>query len=515
MGSLVTLLVIIGIVGFFIDEPLRRYMERNLNEKLQGYTVRLEGLDFHVFGFSLDLEDMVIVQKAHPDPPVARLPFLSASVQWRELLSLRLVADFLIDHPTVHLNFNQAETEAKDKVPVHERGWQDALQAIYPLKINELRIVEGKVTYVAKGRFEPLRLSRLNFLAGNIRNIHAPENSYPSHVSFEGIVFDSGTVRIDGHADFLAEPHIGIKARCALEKIALEYFKPMVDHYNIALRKGAFSGAGDIEYAPHTKVVHLQKMTIQGVQVDYIHKPETAAAEKQTVQKVKQTAKNVSNDPQVLLRVDELHIIKSNIGFVNKAADPDYRVFLNDTKLHLTNFSNQQSKDAAVAKLTGQFMGSGDTKVDAKFRPEKKGPNFDLAVRIEGTQMPAMNDLLRASGNFDVVAGIFSFYSELSVKDGTISGYVKPLFKDLNVYDRRQDKEKNLFHEVYEGVIGGVASLLENQSRDEVATKTEVSGRVGDPNTNTWQIIIRLIQNAFFKAILPGFEQEVTQASRG
>lgn len=124
-----------------------------------------------------------------------------------------------------------------------------------------------------------------------------------------------------------------------------------------------------------------------------------------------------------------------------------------------------------------------------------------------------MNDLLRASGNFDVVAGLFSFYSELSVKDGTVSGYVKPLFKDLDVYDRRQDKEKNLFHEVYEGLVGGVAGLLENQPRDEVATKAAVSGRIGDTKTNTWQVIVRLIQNAFFKAILPGFEQEVTRAS--
>lgn len=102
IGSFVTLLVTAGIVvGFFIDEPLRRYMERNLNNQLQGYTVRITALDFHVLGFSLDLENTLISQNAHPDSPVARFPLLSASVQWRELLSLRLVADFLIDHPTI------------------------------------------------------------------------------------------------------------------------------------------------------------------------------------------------------------------------------------------------------------------------------------------------------------------------------------------------------------------------------------------------------------------------------
>jgi len=100
-------------------------------------------------------------------------------------------------------------------------------------------------------------------------------------------------------------------------------------------------------------------------------------------------------------------------------------------------------------------------------------------------------------------------YAELSVKNGMIQGYIKPLFRDLDVYDKRQDKVKNLFRKLYEGLVGGVSKLLENTPRDEVATKAEISGRLDDPHTSTWQIIVRLIQNAFFKAILPGFDREV------
>jgi hypothetical protein len=42
--------------------------------------------------------------------------------------------------------------------------------------------------------------------------------------------------------------------------------------------------------------------------------------------------------------------------------------------------------------------------------------------------------------------------------------------------------------------------------RDEVATKSDMSGPVENPQANTWQIIVKLVQNAFFNAILPGFE---------
>jgi hypothetical protein len=123
--------------------------------------------------------------------------------------------------------------------------------------------------------------------------------------------------------------------------------------------------------------------------------------------------------------------------------------------------------------------------------------------------MPAMSDLFRAYGNFDVKAGLFSFYSELTIKGDTINGYLKPHFKDMKVSDRRQEGEKSLFHKLYVGLVGGISKLLENP-RTGVATKAEISGPLASPQTSTWQVIIKLIQNAFFKSILPGFEKEVS-----
>jgi len=124
-----------------------------------------------------------------------------------------------------------------------------------------------------------------------------------------------------------------------------------------------------------------------------------------------------------------------------------------------------------------------------------------------------MNDLLRSYGKFDVTAGIFSFFTELSVRNNHIEGYVKPLFRDMQVYDKRQDAEKSLFRKLYERLVGGVSKLLENPPRDEVATKADISGPVDNPNTNTWQVIGRLVQNAFFRAILPGFDEQLSRSA--
>ncbi|MGE5698483.1 MAG: hypothetical protein ACM31N_00220, partial [Deltaproteobacteria bacterium] len=168
----------------------------------------------------------------------------------------------------------------------------------------------------------------------------------------------------------------------------------------------------------------------------------------------------------------------------------------------------------AEMELQGKFMGSGPTVVNAQFRPEKEGPDLDLRVKIENTRMADMNDLFRAYGKFDVTEGLFAFYSELQIRNDAIAGYIKPFFKDIKVYDKRTDREKKGFRQMYEMLIGGVARLLESRHRHEVAARADISGPVDNPRISNWQIVGKLIENAFFKTILPGFEKEASRSKR-
>jgi hypothetical protein len=181
-------------------------MEGRLNANLQGYTARLGAADFHPLGFALDLKDLVIVQDANPEPPVLSIAKLGASIQWRALFAGRLVADFILDQPALYINHKQTKKEIEDKVSVQDRGWQEALESIYPLKINEFKVRDGVVTYVDEGPFPPLHVRQLNFRAGNIRNVWSPEHGYPSDLHLEGQVFDSGHLMLAGHVTYCAQP---------------------------------------------------------------------------------------------------------------------------------------------------------------------------------------------------------------------------------------------------------------------------------------------------------------------
>jgi hypothetical protein len=508
----VTLLILIGLASAvalsFGDEPLRRYTEAKMNARLRGYSVSIGALHLSPVNFSLELRDLTIVQDEHPDPPVASIERLHASVHWRALLSGRVVGDILIDRPVVFLNLSQASQEVADRTPVKDKGWQDALQAIYPLKINELRISRGDVTYTDRGPFKPLRVYDIEFRASNIRNVRSEENVYPSPMQLEARVFDAGRLTATGWADFLAEPHAAFMADIKLDGIELDYFKPITNRYNMAVDRGTLSAHGEVEIAPQFKSVELWSATVDGVHVDYLHTPKMARVGKQVAQAAIRAAEEAQT-PALMFRIDRLEVVKSNFGFVNKAANPDYRVFMNDTSLTLTNLSSLPSGETSVAKLTGKFMGSGPASAGFKLHPTRPGPEFELGVQIEETDLKAMNDLLRAHGNFDVTSGRFSMFTELAVKDRRVSGYVKPLFQDMTVYDARQDRDKSVLRKAYEGVVGGISRVLQNRPRDEVATRVELSGRLDNPDASIIDTVVGLVQNAFFKAILPGFEAQI------
>jgi hypothetical protein len=424
-----------------------------------------------------------------------------------------VVSDYLIDKPILHITLPQAQKEVEDldSVPLHQKGWREAVYSFYPFKVNEFKVNDADVTYVDQDPSKPLHLTHLNFRVGNIRNIRYRNDSYPSDLQLDGNIFDTGRIELKGHANFLAEPHASIDADLALLHVALQPLLPVTERYNIKMRGGVLSADGHLEYAADSRTVaKLKTLTVDNTVIDYFTVPETKTKEAQVRKATVETAKKLENQPETLIKVEHAEIKNSEFGFDNKAATPPYRVYLKKANLQLENISNHFSEGTGHVKITGLFMGSGNTLITGKFRPEDKGPDFDVHMKIEETELKSLNDLLRAYGNFDVTAGKFSLYSEMTVQNSQVSGYIKPLFKDMKVYDARQDKEKSTFHKLYEGLVGGIAKLLENRPREEVATKTEIHGSLDNPQFDTWETVANLLKNAFIKALLPGFEKEVT-----
>jgi len=99
-------------------------------------------------------------------------------------------------------------------------------------------------------------------------------------------------------------------------------------------------------------------------------------------------------------------------------------------------------------------------------------------------------------------------FSEVSIKDGDMSGYVKPMFANLEVYNYQKDRNTGVLRQAKELAIGGAAHLFKNSSTQRVATEIDLTGKLTSPGVSTWQAIM-VRDNAFIEAILPGFDRAV------
>ena len=509
-GCLITALFI---ASFFFDDIIRIRTQAAMNRKLSGYHVALDHAHLQLVGGILTLKGLRIIQLAHPHPPVADIMMLRFHIQLKELFSRRLVADVRLHRPRIHIDQTQFVSEKNSKIPLRQKGWQDALEAAYPFKINRITIDNGDVMYIQDAVNPPLHLASLNFTADNIRNIHAPDNDYPSRFHATVVIFDTGRATVDGHANFLEEPFPGARAHYTITNVPLSAFDPEIRQVNITVHGGRLASYGLLEYSPKVTRVEVNHATIADVGVGYIHSPGT---QKQEAQRVKETGKQIerqNNRAAVDIIVSQLDIKHSNFSYTDQTANPNYRLFINDTDLTLKNLSNHQRQGPADVSIHGRFMGSGDGTMSGTFLASRGGPAFDLKIALVNTDLPSLNDLLRSLGRFDVAAGKLSIYSEVAVKDDNIDGYVKPMFADLEVYNYQKDKNTPILHQAKELVIGGASRLLKSHRTNQVASDIDLKGKLTSPDVDTWQALGQVLRNAFIQAILPGFDRAVASNS--
>jgi hypothetical protein len=505
LGSLATLILLVTVGSYLFDGPLRSQLEARMNKNLNGYSLQLGHAHANLVGLSLTLRGVVMRQRQFPNPPVATIPRLHLRVEWPSLFSRHVVGDATFDRPLLHLDSEQLAIEEARRIRLGERGWQKALESIFPVKFNKMIVNDGAIVYVDGDPAHPLEITQWNLRATNIRNIEFPDRVYPSPIHTEGAIFGTGRGVIDGNANFLAEPYPGIHARYGLRRMPLAPLGQLGSDSGVQLHDGMMSSNGEVEYAPRVKLVDIAELLLEGVRLDYVHTAANAAADRRRAQAVAAAAKK-ADQSEAVLRLNRLRLTGGQVGFVNRAANPPYRLFVEGAELDMQHVSNRVARDqnqVATASLRGRFMGSGSANVKATFRPGEPGTGFGAEVAIEHTSLPALNDLLRAYQKIEVESGTVSVYSQIEVKNRQIHGYVKALFHEIKVATGN-DRAKPFSAKLKEKVVNVLASVLENHKSDDVATRIDLSGPVSAPHTSA--TLSSLLRNAFFKGIVPGFD---------
>lgn len=489
-----------------LAEPMRRWAEQAMNSNLKGYSVRIGRFRPHLWRFAFDLDDLVLRQNTHPDPPVANVGSLQFSLMLRELLRFKVVGDMTLVRPALQVNRAQIEEETHSHVNLKERGWQGAVEAVFPFKLNQVKVQDGSLLYLSEATAsKPIQLTKVFMTVKNVRNIAAAKSTYPSPVTMEGVLFDTGHVWFKGAADFLREPYAAAQGDIRLLQVPLDRLSPLAQAYQLKTTGGFLSLNGPMAYSPEGQSAHLSEVDLENLRVDYITSPATKAVEKQHAKQAGQLAEKVRSTPELLLEIDSLKMKNSQIGFENHGTTPPYRVFVSKLSLDLEHLSNHPGPHKSSFHAQGAFMGSGATTLNGRFRSAARPADFDVQLEVKDAKLTDLNGMLMAHAGVDVADGLFSLYTEITVKNGQVEGYVKPLIKNLKLFDHQKDDAKPFGQRVKLHVMQVFANLFKNHSTHAVATVARISGTTGGPTTNEWEVIRKLIGNGIFHAILPGF----------
>jgi len=211
------------------------------------------------------------------------------------------------------------------------------------------------------------------------------------------------------------------------------------------------------------------------------------------------------------LRINRFEIHNGEIHYRDFHRDPQVNIFLrnlNATAENLTNSKDVSKTLMATITATGNAMGSGSFRLHADINPFAKAPTFNLDAELKNIDLVKLNNFIKAYGKFDVEKGSFELFTELAASKGKFEGYIKPIFRNMQVLSLEKDSS-NPLQLFWESIVGAVTGIFENKPEDQLAARIPFSGSFEDPDANIWSTIGSVLENAFIRALLPSIEGSV------
>ncbi|EAR23440.1 DUF748 domain-containing protein [Nitrococcus mobilis] len=218
----------------------------------------------------------------------------------------------------------------------------------------------------------------------------------------------------------------------------------------------------------------------------------------------------------VPINIDRFQAVNGSIHYYDFNSDPQVDVYINNVDAVLRNLNNSRGKGKerlAKLKVHALAMNHADVNLNLNIDPFAAKPDFNFDFRLLHLQMTRIREYLKAYAPFDANSGTLDLVVEMAAKDGAVDGYIKPILKNLDILSWNKDVEQdedNPFRVILEATSGFFTDLLQNQPKDQFATRVPISGRLDDPSVGVLPAIGNILKNGFVKAFRPTLEHSVT-----
>ncbi|WP_410480886.1 DUF748 domain-containing protein [Pseudomonas plecoglossicida] len=236
-------------------------------------------------------------------------------------------------------------------------------------------------------------------------------------------------------------------------------------------------------------------------------------ASKQTSQTGQGTDWRQQLEKLLPITLNEVRIDNGVLNFHNFNAKPPVHLKATQLDANIRNLTNvRNNKGRRDASLDASALLLGDAKVESRatFDPFSDFDDFQFRLRATGIELRKLNDFSSAYGKFDFNAGHGDLVIEAQAQNGRLTGYIKPLLRDVDVFNWQQDvqeKDKGFFRSVWEALVGATQSVLKNQPKNQFATRVELSGSVHKQDISAFEAFLQILRNGFIQAFNAQYEQ--------
>lgn len=213
------------------------------------------------------------------------------------------------------------------------------------------------------------------------------------------------------------------------------------------------------------------------------------------------------------ITLDEVQINDGRITFRNFNSKPPVNMNASNVNASIYNLNNVVDKEGKRdARFEGKalLLGHAPLETTATFDPLSNFEDFEFRLRARDIELKRMNDFAAAYGKFDFNAGHGDVVIEAKAEKARLTGYIKPLLRDVDVFNWQQDvenKNKGLFRSIWEALVGGTETVLKNQNKNQFATRVELSGNVHQQNVNAFEAFLQILRNGFIQAFNARYER--------
>jgi hypothetical protein len=206
------------------------------------------------------------------------------------------------------------------------------------------------------------------------------------------------------------------------------------------------------------------------------------------------------------LEVDHIDILDGQVAFVDTSRKERPEIWMHDLQLSVENLTNRvRLTEGRPVLLTASatLARSGAVSILITADPFERGLTFSGRAAVVGLETSELYRFIEPATKLQAPQGTIDIFVEFDCRNGTLTGGVKPVLKNVKI----RPSDKNPFSVLKAWVTDLTVRLFSDRvhGRNAVATVIPIKGTLTGPDVELWPAIFGVLRNAFVEGLTSGY----------